>query len=148
MVRGDGYVKVLDFGLARLVFAPAQFAWENSGRPKLPDDAGDTAGNNTLNTLSPEQARGKTVGTHTDIFSLGVVLYEVATGRHPFAADSQVGVLHAVLSPQSVMRPSNGLSGNRGAVRFGNRPPPRPDISNESPATAYPLPRKRHKETR
>src|SRR6516225_4224565 len=48
--------------------------------------------------MSPEQVRGKTAGSHTDIFSLGVVLYELVAGRHRFAADSQVGVIHAVLS--------------------------------------------------
>lgn len=69
MVRADGYVKVLDFGLARqMVLETAK-----SGLP---------AG--TLRYMSPEQIRGEPLTGSSDIFSLGLTLYELLTGRHPF----------------------------------------------------------------
>jgi predicted ATPase/tRNA A-37 threonylcarbamoyl transferase component Bud32 len=84
MVRNDGIVKVLDFGLARRLAAGT-----GAGT-----DPGTRVG--TVLYMSPEQARGEPVGTASDIFSLGLVLYELATGRHPFRADSELSVLHAI----------------------------------------------------
>jgi tetratricopeptide (TPR) repeat protein len=107
MVRDDGYVKVLDFGLACLLPAsPLQAVVETGdGTP-----SGTVVG--TARYLSPEQARGERAGSASDIFSLGIVLYELATGRHPFQADSRLGVVHAILSgpplPPSRLHP--GLS--------------------------------------
>jgi serine/threonine protein kinase len=83
MVRRDGYVKVLDFGLARQVSADSQ----NSV-------AGLPAG--TLRYMSPEQVRGATLTGASDVFSLGLVLYELLTGKHPFAADSALETAHAI----------------------------------------------------
>jgi len=100
MVRDDGYVKVLDFGLARLV--------PTGSSPTLGAAAGDTGPGTILGTaryMSPEQARGEPADSATDIFSLGIVLYELSTGRHPFPADSQIGVIHAILS-QKPLPPS------------------------------------------
>ncbi len=95
MVRDDGLVKVLDFGVARL----------NSGLDETePDAAPRTATGAVLGTLqymSPEQARGDTITSATDIFSLGVVLYELATGQHPFQTESRAGhgeLLQAIIS--------------------------------------------------
>jgi predicted ATPase len=91
MVRDDGIVKVLDFGLARHLPTSA-------GKDSVPGnkttDPGTQIG--TPLYMSPEQARAAPVDTATDIFSLGLVLYELATGQHPFRADSEVGVLHAI----------------------------------------------------
>jgi predicted ATPase/serine/threonine protein kinase len=90
IVREDGYVKVLDFGLARL----AQL-------PTVGDAGAITNPNLLLGTpryMSPEQARGQTAGAASDVFSLAVVLYELATGRHPFEADSTLAMLHAITS--------------------------------------------------
>ena len=50
----------------------------------------------TARYMSPEQARGERVGPPSDVFSLGIILYEMATGRYPFAADSLLGTLHAI----------------------------------------------------
>jgi len=91
MVRDDGYVKVLDFGLARAVGS----AQRDDAHADL-TEAGTLLG--TVRYMSPEQARGNTVGCESDVFSLGVVLYELATGQHPFQADSRAGVLTALLS--------------------------------------------------
>ena len=97
MVRADGYVKLLDFGLARLVQQPAA--------TRLPDDAA-TQVRTILGTpryMSPEQARGETVTGASDVFSLGVVLFELAEGAHPFEA-ATTGAASAV-QPQAVPTP-------------------------------------------
>jgi hypothetical protein len=91
MVRGDGIVKVLDFGLARRL--PASWA---GGIDSSTQDTDPATPIGTLLYMSPEQTRVEPVDTATDIFSLGVVLYELATGQHPFQADSAVGILHAI----------------------------------------------------
>jgi predicted ATPase len=98
MVRDDGIVKVLDFGLARYLSASGvkRFQWSGIGGT----DPGTRVG--TLSYMSPEQARAEPVDAATDIFSLGLVLYELATGQHPFRADSQIGVLHAIVAQAPV----------------------------------------------
>jgi predicted ATPase len=100
MVRDDGYAKVVDFGLARTL--PTDAARPDAAAAEI-TDPGTQLG--TVHYMSPEQARAETAGGASDLFSLGVVLYELATGQHPFPADSQVGVLHAILS-QSPLRPA------------------------------------------
>ena len=89
MVREDGYVKVLDFGLARLHPLDA-------GPESLANDTNRLVG--TARYMSPEQARGDRVGPPSDVFSLGIVLYEMAYRKHPFRADSLLGTLHAIVS--------------------------------------------------
>ena len=116
MVRPDGYVKVLDFGLARLVPRkdPSSSVEDETRqydslaevlvqKPETATLPGMIIG--TMRYMSPEQARGRPTDTATDIFSLGIVFYELATGHHPFMADSPIGVMNAILS-QSPLRPS------------------------------------------
>ena len=91
MVRDDGYVKVLDFGLARLL--PTS-SGEDAATLAQQTTPGMILG--TVAYMSPEQASGQSAGPPSDIFALGIVLYELATGRHPFAADTLVGYLHAI----------------------------------------------------
>jgi predicted ATPase len=94
MVRKDGYVKVLDFGLARLVH-------EAEGpRPVDVTNPGQILG--TVAYMSPEQARGENLGASSDVFSLGTIFYEMATGRHPFHADSPIATLYAIHSQAPV----------------------------------------------
>jgi predicted ATPase/serine/threonine protein kinase len=89
IVRHDGYVKVLDFGLARLAARPTvTSARDAETNPDL------ILG--TPRYMSPEQARGRTAMSASDVFSLGVLLYELATGAHPFESDSMLGMLHAI----------------------------------------------------
>jgi TolB-like protein len=94
MVRDDGYVKMLDFGLARLL--PT-----SSSDPEAMTLAQQTTPGTVMGTLaymSPEQASGQTAGSPSDVFALGIVLYELATGSHPFKSETMVGYLHAITS--------------------------------------------------
>jgi serine/threonine protein kinase len=87
MVRRDGYVKVLDFGLARQISADTCSA--PGGLPV-----------GTLQYMSPEQARGQPLTASSDVFALGLVLYELLAGRHPFAANSALEIALAIASEQ------------------------------------------------
>ncbi len=95
MVRDDGYVKLLDFGLARLMPAERPEATQVSEHSTL-TEPGTLVG--TMGYLSPEQACGEVVGPSSDIFSLGIVAYELSTGKHPFLAPTQVAMLGAILT--------------------------------------------------
>jgi predicted ATPase len=104
MVRDDGIVKVLDFGLALHFPASGSQRSTSSGTGT---DPGTRVG--TLLYMSPEQARAEPVDAATDIFSLGLVLYELATGQHPYHADSEVGVVQTIVAqaplPPSLLNP-------------------------------------------
>ncbi len=87
MVRPDGYVKVLDFGLAKLVEQKNKsFIGLEDATTRNQTAKGVILG--TVNYMSPEQAKGERVDERTDIFSFGVVIYEMLAGRTPFAGDS------------------------------------------------------------
>ena len=94
MVRTDGLVKVLDFGLARL--APQEEVSTSMAATAPATEVGAFLG--TTRYMSPEQARGEVVDSATDVFSLGIVLCELATGRHPFAADTTFQLLHNIVA--------------------------------------------------
>jgi Tol biopolymer transport system component len=96
MVRRDGYVKVLDFGLAKLTGGPAANSvdTEAATRALAPTGAGTVLG--TVSYMSPEQARGEEVDARTDVWSLGVVLYEMLTGQLPFRGKSASHTIVAI----------------------------------------------------
>lgn len=97
MLRRDGYVKVLDFGLAKLGLEPETLPTdaEASTQILLLTEPGQVMG--TINYMSPEQVRAQDVDQRTDIFSLGVILYEMLCHKRPFAGDTKSDVLAAVL---------------------------------------------------
>jgi serine/threonine-protein kinase len=96
MVRHDGYVKVLDFGVAKLLENFAQpLNMEGPGRPKFNTSEGLVIG--TATYMSPEQVRGIKVDERTDVWSCGVMLYEMLTRKSPFAAISLADIVVAVL---------------------------------------------------
>ena len=86
IVTGEDRVKVLDFGLAKLL-EPARATPDAATRTSPMTDAGMVVG--TAAYMSPEQAEGRKIDARSDIFSFGAVLYEMVTGRRPFAGDSQ-----------------------------------------------------------
>ena len=87
IVRDDGYVKILDFGLAKLLPENvSDILLEGKTQNQNSTASGMILG--TVNYMSPEQARGERVDQRTDIFSLGVVLYEMISGERPFEGNS------------------------------------------------------------
>src|SRR5436189_875181 len=110
MLRPDGYVKVLDFGIAKL--AESAFAKPPSQCFGVPGATADGAGSMTLaetnlgsilgtvRYMSPEQARGAQVDKRTDVWSLGVVLYEMATGHAPFTGETPGEVMTSILEKE------------------------------------------------
>src|SRR6266446_2262400 len=96
MLRPDGYVKVLDFGIAKLAEQemPVTLA-EEEAVLLVETNLGSILG--TVRYMSPEQARGAPVDKRTDIWSLGVVLYEMVTGHAPFTGDTPGEVMSSIL---------------------------------------------------
>src|SRR5207249_5217175 len=99
MLRPDGYVKVLDFGIAKLAEEelPAAMPREEA-LLLLETNLGSVLG--TVRYMSPEQACGAQVDATTDIWSLGVVLYEMVTGHAPFTGNTPGEVMSAILEKE------------------------------------------------
>ena len=98
MVRSNGLIKILDFGIAKLTeTAPEKVSSEEATaiKPQSATRAGTIIG--TANYMSPEQAKGKEVDARSDIFSFGVMLYELLAGHLPFKGETAVETIGAIL---------------------------------------------------
>ena len=100
MVTGDDHVKILDFGVAKL-FTP-ESKWDADAATKVREvsSIGMTVG--TIGYMSPEQALGKRLDGRTDLFALGVMLFEMTTGKHPFEGDTPAVVFDHLLNRRPV----------------------------------------------
>jgi serine/threonine protein kinase/tetratricopeptide (TPR) repeat protein len=99
MVRRDGYIKVLDFGLAKLIEPKdSTVNAEAPTKAMVNTAAGIVIG--TANYMSPEQAKGTQVDVRTDLWSLGVVLYEMVTGKIPFAGETPTETISLILQKE------------------------------------------------
>ncbi|MBV9209774.1 MAG: protein kinase [Acidobacteria bacterium] len=100
MLRRDGYVKVLDFGLAKLTEEHKPGADADAPTQKLfKTNPGVVMG--TATYMSPEQTRGHAVDTRTDVWSLGVVLYEMLAGQTPFAGETTSDTIAAIIHKEA-----------------------------------------------
>jgi serine/threonine protein kinase/Tfp pilus assembly protein PilF len=103
MLRPDGYVKVLDFGIVKLTEKFADRSGEQTAGPEAPGDATPTVTTEknivmgSPNYMSPEQARGLAVDGRTDIFSLGILLYEMLTANKPFEGATTTDIIVSIL---------------------------------------------------
>ncbi|MGI8989642.1 MAG: serine/threonine-protein kinase PknK [Bryobacteraceae bacterium] len=103
MLRADGYIKIVDFGLARLANNPVS---EDETQTEL-SQPGTIVG--TAKYMSPEQVRGEAVESPSDVFSMGLVFYKLATGKHPFHSGPPFRYVRGILTetpiPASKLNP-------------------------------------------
>ena len=115
MLRRDGYAKILDFGLAKPTPGMSGSATESATCASLETTPGVVMG--TVKYMSPEQARGLPLDARSDLFSLGVVLYEMVTGRVPFegptSTDTIATILHRDPPPLARFSPDTPLELDR-----------------------------------
>ncbi len=111
VVRPDGYVKVLDFGLAKLL-KPANLLIDDANETAIQNQTAQGVIMGTVNYMSPEQAKAETVDERTDIFSLGVVIYELLAGVTPFHGKSMAETFANVINtePPTLSLPDSSVS--------------------------------------
>jgi Tol biopolymer transport system component len=109
MLGADGRLKILDFGLAKLLEdSAAQGAASELVTREVQTEEGKIVG--TAAYMSPEQAEGRPVDPRSDVFSLGIILYEMATGERPFKGDTRMSTISSIL--RDTPAPVTELNGN------------------------------------
>jgi len=112
LIGSNGYAKLADFGLAKLIDREARGGGQHRADAARITGAGVVVG--TVAYMSPEQATGQPLDARSDIFSFGIVLYELLAGRRPFEAANDIGILNAIAHtappplPDSVPEPLRG----------------------------------------
>ncbi len=111
-----GRIKVLDFGLAKLATAPREHSDAATMTAAMVTGVGEILG--TASYMSPEQAEGKPVDERSDLFSLGVMLYEMATGQRPFTGATSMAIISSLLkdTPKPITELNPALPGDLGRV--------------------------------
>ena len=108
MITPQGHTKVMDFGLAKRVLPGGEKELSQTLTQSSITEAGTIAG--TIPYMSPEQARGEEIGATSDIFSLGIIIYKMITGGHPFSKSSVIETLSSILRdppPQTQIKPKS-----------------------------------------
>jgi tetratricopeptide (TPR) repeat protein/predicted Ser/Thr protein kinase len=108
MITPQGHVKVMDFGLAKRVLPGGEQELSRTLTQSSISEKGAIAG--TISYMSPEQARGEDIDSKSDIFSMGIILYEMLTGGHPFSKTSAIETLSSILRdppPQTHIKPKS-----------------------------------------
>ena len=102
MIRPDGLVKILDFGIAKLSETRPVGVDEEAATALKQDSTSSGTIVGTANYMSPEQARGKEIDARSDIFSFGLVFYELLTGKRAFAGENALDVIGAILHKEPI----------------------------------------------
>jgi len=100
MMRSDGLVKVLDFGIAKLSEQKIESIDEEAETAIKPPSTNPGMIIGTANYMSPEQAKGKEIDARSDIFSFGIVLYEMLSGRRAFAGENALEIISSILKDE------------------------------------------------
>ena len=116
-ITKDGRIKILDFGLAKQAIGEAGLSGQSATvAAPTPTQPGTVMG--TAGYMSPEQVRGQTVDHHSDIFSLGAILYEMISGKRAFKGDSSVETMNAILKEDPPELNESGLNVTPGLDRI------------------------------